>query len=148
MTTVPPDPRPSFPRLVARDLLRLATDTCFLAIAIGGLLYGSALLVLYRAWEVAVDLPACLVVAHDDGYEPATGLTDLTVLRMQAQPGLGGLTWRFHGVLLVSRPNGGTDMYNWSWRRLAFDPAILSQANEVLWPTAGACVPGRLLAAR
>jgi hypothetical protein len=128
------------------DLRRLALGLGLFAIAVGGLVYGSALVVLYRAWAVADGRPACLVVARPEGYQPATGFTDLTILRMQAQPGFSGFTWRFHAVLLVTRRDGETDMFNWSWRRLVFDPAALSQANEALWPAADACAPGRRVA--
>lgn len=137
--------RPSVLALIVRDLARLAAALLVLAACAVGVHYGSAGFVLARAEAVAAGWPACIVVGREDRYEPASRLADLSVFRMRAPAGFGGLVWRFHAVLVVD-DGDATRLFNWSWRRLAFDPASLSQVNEVLWPGAGACRPGEGLA--
>lgn len=83
-------------------------------------------IVSWRATASAEGRPYCLQVHardlgfEDDGYRTVRSLTDLSGHRLSKARNEEGLAMSFHAVLVVEAEPGPL-VYNWSFRRLAFE---------------------------
>jgi hypothetical protein len=93
-----------------------------------------------EAAAAAGDAPYCIQIADGSGaYRPAEALRDLSVFAMRAQSS-GPIKLQFHGVLAVG-DGANPRVFNWSYRRGAFQEIGSTQALRPHGVPAVSCAP-------
>lgn len=97
--------------------------------ALAGLLAWPAPAVVRGAERIAAGAPYCIQVAHGADYREARSWSDFAPAVMQATQN--GVALQFHAILAIGA-GPQPDIYNWSYRSMAWRDASLSRAPPVV----------------
>lgn len=116
-----------------------------LAVLSPAILFGTANFVLYQAEKAADGNPFCVQYANQSSiarYTPVRSLWELTFVAMHVRylslGGSEGGPFSLPGVLVVDK-NDGTELWDWSWRIIGWQP-VSEGARQALRIEA-ACTP-------